>query len=206
MLPWACRVPLERFPVQLLRTAKTWTNGVLTVEPSRDACAGFQTGVVMYAHTFELGTLVRISFWAARLRQRVADEVSLPPTHQTADMGPRVGHATAVYAAGVARGLLAAVCMHHIGHVLSGRQMPAQASADGAVWTHVYLGPSPVRAGDPNPDRCRGWKEGSKQRRTLLTWHAQAQALARRMTQAHPEPASSPVSGRSVACARNTPC
>ena len=69
MLPWACRVPLERFPVQLLRTAKTWTNGVLTVEPSRDACAGFQTGVVMYAHTFELGTLVRISFWAARLRQ-----------------------------------------------------------------------------------------------------------------------------------------
>ena len=124
----------------------------------------------------------------------------LPPD----DLDGHSGHAMARSTAGLkARGLPTAVCKHHNGHVLSRRQMPAQASADGAAWTHVYLGPSPVRDGDPGPDRCPGWEEGSKQRRTLLTswstWHVQAQALARRMTQAHPEPASSPVSGRSAA-------
>ena len=69
MLPWACRIPLERPPLQLLRTAKTWTNGVLTVEPSRDACAGFQTGVVMYVHTFELGHSGRPGFVSTKVER-----------------------------------------------------------------------------------------------------------------------------------------
>ena len=158
-------------------------------------------------HTFVLetgvGTGLR-SRQVARLRQHEGGEVILRPGSPPDDLDGHSGHAMARSTAGLkARGLPTAVCKHHNGHVLSRRQMPAQASADGAAWTHVYLGPSPVRDGDPGPDRCPGWEEGSKQRRTLLTswstWHVQAQALARRMTQAHPEPASSPVSGRSAA-------